>query len=834
MKFRTVSFTFFTAAALAFTPTAFAADTLTEEICYDLSGSADRTIAEGTQLVVQTEIDGTFSGTLDGAGYLDKRGSANLTLDGAVELGSGKISVTEGTLTLGQNVTIPNTEYYISNTANLVISKNSDFSSSLVVTDTNKAGTISSTGVGNVSVSQLSGNILNVNAGTLTVRNSASFNEICVLSGAKFQIGDGTAGSLASVSGNISVEKNASVVFNRKADSTTSTYNGTISGDGNVAFNGTQIFYFTKGKNQTYTGTTTINAGGMVFQRATLEYNGQHYYNPNAAAATLASPTINVNSQGTFGGHVTTQGNVNVGGTSFTSFSDWESKFGKGSWGAWSYGAGVLFADAGDVLTINGDLTIEETQLELYFPTETSFDYSGNSGGAMRVHFGSVGSGKIVANGNVELGGSLILAGANGIAPGQVSVFFESAPNKTTGTFDQIVYGSDNVTLLLPGVGGIKEGQYGIATTENRNVRKRSSFDEHEGLSQFVDYLVSQANGTNKVAQAVSLAGANSVTSVVNNFSALSYSAFAEMAIRQSDAELDMILQNVTRAYLNRPTSEDGVRVPANFTTFSGITTDFVDHESENDLPVYDFDSLGVYTGCYTWIDDERIIGGSVSVHRSSAKPHGNGGTLDDAAARAKLFAVFTPKFSDWSLTVGGTFGGHYYEIDRETALGKNYGDTDGVDAGFFASINLRREIQPGLIFTPYMRFEYNFSYVGGLSESGSAGRLQLQHIISNNYSLRFGSGLEYTPTKGKTFGLDFGFIGTFGERPSITSEFIEYADSRTTIKGTNGERMVFELAPRFNLDLGNNWEADAAVRLQCSFEGSFNHSFGIGLSKHF
>lgn len=830
MKFRRVSPVFFCAAALGFSTPVFAGN---EEV-YNLSGDATvtKTVNSGDKLIANQQVNTTFEGTLDGSGAFEKTGVADLTLTGVINLQS--FTVSQGSLTFGNGVSLSGT-IDIENQGTVVLAFSGNENATLNISGTDTAGTVVCSGA--LTANKLTGDILNVNSGTLTVRSATQFNQINVLDGAALQIGTGKDDSLASLAGNVSLEKNATLIFNRKAASSAddTVYSGQISGAGDVVFNGTNTVYFSGGIGQTYTGNTTLNAGGMIFQRATIiESDGKEYYNPEAKAAELASPEIIINPGARFGGHVTIAGNVNVGGTEFSSVSDWENKIGKNTFGAWYAGAGTLCATAGDTLTINGDLKIAPTELEYYFPTETSYDISGNSGGAVRVDVNVLGAGKIVANGNVELGGTLILVGAENITPGKNYVFFESDPAKTTGTFDQIVYGSDNVTLLLPGVGGIESNQYGVATVENRNVRKRGNFTEHEGLSDFVDYLVSQSDGMNKIAQAVAISEASTVTDTVNNFSPLPYCALAEMAIRQSDNELDMILLDIARTRRHPPQSQDGVRVPANFSFFSGLITDFVDHEDKDNTPVYDFDSIGAYLGGHTWLDDERIAGFSFGVHHSSAKPHGGGGTLDDTAARAKIFAVFTPKFSNWFLTLGSTFGAHHYDINRKTALGENFGTTDGIDAGLFVAYNYRAEIEKDLFFTPYVRFEYNFSYVGGHEEDGSASRLNLRHILYNSYRLRVGSGIEYLAGTGKTFGIDFGFVGSFGERPEIVSEFAEYGGSSTKTKGTVGEPMTFEIAPRVGLELGDDWKAEAVYRVQTSFSGSLGHTFGIGFSKEF
>ena len=795
-------------------------------------------------LTVHQETNGTLTGKISGTNSsFVKKGSANLTLDGEIALASSTITVEEGSLTLGGNVSFESGSFTIYNKSAIVLDL--DAERQLSIYDGDRVGVVKNIGTGTTTVSELQGDRLFVETGKLVVSGNTTFNEIAVGSGAALQIGTGGTGSLATLSGNVSLEENATLIFNRKASTSAdnTSYSGKISGAGDVVFNGSNYVSFEKGIDQTYTGTTTVNSGGMIFQRATQTGNdGNEYYDPAARAAVLHSSKVMIGaadgSAGTFGGHVTVKHDVEVNGTDFSSYSDWTGMFGSNSWGSWYAGAGTLYATSGNTLTIEGDLTIAKTEIRPVYSTENGItyisDFSGNSGGAVRVDFGALGAGKIVAKGNVELGGTLMLYGADGLAPGQVSVFFQSDPEKTTGAFDNVIYYTDNVTLLLPGVGGIKEGQLGIATTENRNVRKRASFVEHEGLSGFVDYLVSESNGMNKIAQAVSLADADSVTDVVNNLSPLAYAAFAEMALRQSGREWDMILLDVARSRAARPASPDGVRVPANASFFSGLVTDFVDHERDEDTPVYDFNSVGAYAGAHTWLDDERMAGLAFGVHRSSARPHGGGGTLEDAAFRAKLFAVFAPKFSEWFLTLGGTFGAHHYDADRKTALGLNTGSTSGADAGLFVALNCRTRIDGNLFFTPQLRFEYDFSYVGGFSEHGSTSRLNIDRMTANTYRLSFGSGFEYRASEGKTFALDFGFNAAFGERMRISSEFAEYEGSRTTTETRIGERMTFELTPRIGLELGDGWSADAMFRAECSFEGSWSHSFGFGIGKRF
>lgn len=801
---------------------------------WNLSGSTDFTISSGETVVLTQDIDGTYTGTISGEGALEKYGDATLTLDGEIALEySNSIVVYEGTLTLGNNLTLPSNAFSITNAGTIVISKNGDEELQLTVLDSDFVGTVINNGAGTVQVSQLYGNALNVEAGTLIVTTTAQFNEIYVADGATLQIGTGETDSLASLAGDVLLAgEDATLIFNRAAltgsSSSDFSYEGEISGEGEVVFDGTQEVLFTGGVDQTYTGKTTVNAGGMIFDRDA------------EGTATLSSSEIEVNGGALFGGNVNVIGNVTVNGTTFTSYDDWESSVGEDTFGAWYEGAGVLFADGGDTLTIDGDLSIAETEAYYYYTVDsdgniTSIDVAGNSGGAIRVNFTSAGAGKIVANGNVSLGGTIILVGSSSVKVGQIAVIFESDTDKTTGEFTQVVYGSDNVILLTPGIGGIEEGQYGAATVESRNVRERSSFEEHDGIEDLVDYLEDNADEINELVQAVAIADGDDVTDVVNNLSPLAYCALAEMAQRQSDLELDMILQNIARARrYNRPESEDGVRVPANFSFFSGVIADDFDHDDDTDAAIYDLTAIGVYAGGYTWIDDERIVGASLGAYRSTATMHGNGGTIDDVALRAKVFATFTPKFAEWFLTVGGTFGLHHYDVDRDTALGNNDGSLHGLDAGLFVALNYRKALAAGWFLTPYLRFEYNFHYAGSVTEHGSQSRLELEHFVTNSYRTRFGTGFERSFGEAKTFGIDLGFVAVLGKKPRISAEFVEYDDSDMTVYGTVNEGLLMEVTPRMSLGFGDGWTFDMLWRIQSSFGGAISQSIGLGIGKSF
>ena len=212
MNARYVSFAFFCAAAWLSATPAFA---VTEISINNLGGNGVREVKSDERLVVDQQINDTFSGDLTGGGSLVKTGSAGLTLDGGIEL--SRIEVLGGTLTLGSNITFSGTANpTISNKATVALGFSSA-DSNLTIEDSERVGTVVSTGT--LTATRLAGNLLNVNAGTLTVEMDAAFKQINVLSGAALQIGTGETGSLATLAGNVNLEDAAKLIFNRKATS---------------------------------------------------------------------------------------------------------------------------------------------------------------------------------------------------------------------------------------------------------------------------------------------------------------------------------------------------------------------------------------------------------------------------------------------------------------------------------------------------------------------------------------------------------------------------------------------------------------------------------------
>lgn len=779
-----------------------------------------------TVLTIQQETDGEYAGTISGNGELKKSGEANLHFDGKFDSFSGFISVDEGIFTISDNTKILGEGIEISNSATLVFACNDSFgipegakNPGIEIFGHNasnaKAGNVEKLGAGILYLSGAEGDALRIYSGKVVFDGTASFNEITVAGRAEICIGNGNP--YGNLNAALTLDENATLRFNRKSASDNPLYaTGSVRGAGNIVFDGDAAVYL-GGEMSGFSGEITVNSGSALL----LDTSGKGIsVRTNARRVTVYG--------GSFGGNGSIAGDVSVKGKYFAEGS---SDINGGS---------LNLAVAGAVLKIGGNLTFESAQQEIVAdkdgnPTLRLCDY----GGQTTVHLSESGSGRVDISGETKLAGTLIISGNEKLTPGKVSVFLH-ADKPIQGDFE-LVYTSANTMLVSPGIAGIGKNEYGVAAIENRNLRKRTAFKEHDGISEFVDYIASQTelNRPNEVAQTVNLAAGKKISETVNNYSPLAHCSLAGMPVRQSNLEVDY-LHRIFSPGLSAPQSPDGLTIPANTQYFTTLLTEFVDNDDDIGSPIYNSDSIGVMSGFYRWVDSERLVGASLAIHHSSASVHGfSDSSFDDTALRARIFAGMMPANTNWNLLFGASAAVHYYDIDHATDTGMNRAEEGGLEAGAFFAWTMRDQFENGWILSPFVRLDLNYVRVDTVREKGSYSALEVDAFGYMSVRPRLGFGIEKTFPKINsrqtlTLGVNFGLVAELGKKSEITSEFKAYENSRTTIRGTVEERGAFEITPRMHFEIAPKWILDTAVRLQMTPDGGTSAAFSLGLTSRF
>lgn len=779
-----------------------------------------------TVLNFRQEIDGEFAGTISGTGELKKSGDANLIFEGKFDNFDGFVSIAAGTLTISDRAEILGKGIEFSNEATLIFNCNDNFgipagaqSPGLEIFghDTNnaKVGIVEKTGSGTLYFSGAEGNELRIHSGKLVFDGNANFNKITVSGGGELVIGNGNA--YGGLNGALTLESGATLRFNRKSQSDNPLYaNGAIGGAGNIVFDGNATVYL-GGTMKDFSGSVTVNAGTALL----IDTSGD-----GKSIETQAS-RVDVYG-GSFGGNGSVAGDVSVKGKYFAEGSSDVN------------GGALNLTVAGAVLKIGGNLSLDAAQQEIVTdkdgkPALRLCDY----GGQTSVHLSESGSGRVDIAGETKLAGTLIISGNEKLTPGKVSVFLH-ADKPIQGDFE-LVYTSANTMLVSPGIAGIGFNEYGVAAIENRKLRERAAFREHEGISDFVDYIASQTelNRPNEVAQTVNLAMGEKISQTVNNYSPLAHCALAGMPVRQSNLEVDY-LHRIFAPGLSAPQSPDGLTIPANTQYFTTLLTEFVDNDDDVGSPIYNSDSVGVMSGFYRWVDSERLVGASLSVHHSSASIHGfSDSSFDDTALRARIFAGMMPANTNWNLIFGASAAVHYYDIDHATDTGMNRAEEGGLEAGAFFAWTMHDRLGNGWILSPFARLDLNYIRVDTVREKGSYSALEVDAFGYTSVRPRLGFGIEKAFQKINsrqtlTLGMDFALVAELGERPEITSEFKAYEDSRTTIRGAVEERGAFEITPRMNFEIAPKWILDTAIRVQMTPDGGSSAAFSLGLNSRF
>ncbi|MCR5184069.1 MAG: autotransporter domain-containing protein [Opitutales bacterium] len=614
---------------------------------------------------------------------------------------------------------------------------------------------------------------------------------------------------------------------------------------------------YNSGTGTTLIGTTIGGSGTLVVESGAFELNGAAtaYVGPgvsvqvasggkfvfNAVASDFRSQitgsgTVDIAQKTNFRGANVTAGTINVvaGGTLVSASA---SRFaGTVNLAGGNIYSGSAFQNGGQLL-VDSDLTIVG-DLNCASWTLTT-DASGNVtvsdyGSLVRLTAGKV----LTVTGTAYLAGTLQLAGYSDSPYGKVYKLLSAGT--LVGDWDMIA--TDASTLLVTGgVAGLGKNDLGIARIESKNLRSRD-FCAHKGAGSFIDYLAADlaSNSPNEVSQAVALAaGGRDLTDTVNAFSPSFYAALPAIALAQSVSEVDY-LRRIFPVGLSAPHSEDGIHVEPNLQSFATMQYESSVNRRGRSSPTFDYRSLGATAGFYSWLDDERLAGMSLSLYAASAWAHGYGeDQTDDAAFRLRVFGGMMPAWASWNLIFGASAGGHYYDIRRPTALGINKAKERGFDMGFFAAWNARYEIGGDWALSPFVRLDFNYARVDTVREHGSLSALELGNFGYASWQTRLGfSADKKIATSHKDLdayiGLEAAVMGNVHTNTNLRSHFVAYDNSDTSIKACVEDDFALELTPYFRVRLPHKWQFDLSYRVRVGDAGDWTQGVFAGLSTQF
>jgi fibronectin-binding autotransporter adhesin len=298
---------------------------------------------------------GTYAGNMDGTGNLAKTGAGTLILGGTNSY-TGGTTVSAGTLQ-GDSASLQGA--IINNAA--------------VTFNQAAAGTYA----GNMSGT---GSLAKTGAGTLVLGSTNSYSGGTAVSAGTLQ------GDTASLQGNIT--NNAAITFNQAANGT---YAGIMSGTGNLTKTGAGTL--TLGGTNSYTGGTTVSAGTLQGDTASLQGNITN----NGAVA------FNQVANGTYAGSMAGTGSLTKSGAGTLILGGTNSYT-----GGTTVGAGTL---QGDTTSLQGNIGNNAT---VTFNQAALGSYAGNMAGV----------GGLIKNGagDLKLTGSSTYSGATQINAGILSV----------------------------------------------------------------------------------------------------------------------------------------------------------------------------------------------------------------------------------------------------------------------------------------------------------------------------------------------------------------------------------------------------------------------------
>ena len=377
--------------------------------------------AGGGAIDAQGTADVTLFGAVSGAGALSKNGTGTLTLSGANTY-SGGTAVNAGTLRAGATDVFGTGTMQVNaagtldlNSFNQRVGSLSGAGAVTLGSATLDAGSDNSSTLFSGAISG-SGGLVKSGTGVMTLTGANTYTGGTLISGGTL------AGDSTSLHG--AIQDNARLQLDQTADGT---FTGTIGGTGSVTKNGAGVLVL-NGTNS-YTGGTTVNAGALVGDTASLQGD----------IANNAVVGFNQASAGTYAGAMSGSGSlVKLGNGTLTLT------------GANTYTGGTLISGGtlvGDSTSLQGDI---QDDASLVFNQNADGTYGGTIAGTG--HMTKSGTGTLTLTGQSGYTGGTTISGGTlagntqnlqGAIQDDARLQFEQAAN---GTFTGAITGTGSLT----------------------------------------------------------------------------------------------------------------------------------------------------------------------------------------------------------------------------------------------------------------------------------------------------------------------------------------------------------------------------------------------------
>ncbi|MDR1497718.1 MAG: autotransporter outer membrane beta-barrel domain-containing protein [Puniceicoccales bacterium] len=344
-----------------------------------------------------------------------------------------------------------------------------------------------------------------------------------------------------------------------------------------------------------------------------------------------------------------------------------------------------------------------------------------------------------------------------------------------------------------------------------------------------------------------------------NNTSSISFGVMGNLPALTSAGEVSGILRQLDSPHYVKPLAQRRREVDAFYGTETGSLDgrhpaqrgewqtyafgqwNFGDFDSSRNRPVCNPETWGGLVGAHRWIDDERLIGASVSYNFARAKLHDGGGRIDGGDTRLRLYAALVPEGRPWWVAFGASGGYVSYKTIRLQAdpfgpLGietdPNYvakASPTGYEVGVFAALNTRIHISENLLLTPVARVDYNSTSMKRFTESGAQFAWNVNRFNSDSVQTRLGAGLEFNADAG-WFLLKAGCTVAWaselaGNDIKITSAFANYPGSKHYTYAGQLFQDAVEINPSVSIVFKNGIVLEGAWNLQITFDAQFSQS---------